>query len=80
MTLKRFRPKATPRLELLDATMDCYVKWRAESRAVADSYRNWRFAADGKRRVAFDRYVAALDREEDAACGYRRVVERTHTA
>ena len=28
--------------------------------------------------AAFNRYVAALDREEQAACGYRRLVEHPH--
>jgi hypothetical protein len=49
-------------------------------RLVAESYRTWRFAADSERGVAFDRYFAALDREEDVAGGYRRVVERAHAA
>lgn len=78
MKLKRPRRRTAARLELLDAMMDSYVNWRTESRAVAESYRRWRFADGGDRSVAFDRYVAALNREEDAACGYRRVVERAH--
>ncbi len=78
MKLKRSHHKGSGRLELLDATMDSYVHWRRESRAVAESYRNWSFAAGSERRVAFDRYVAALDREERAACGHRRVVEHAY--
>ena len=80
MKLKRSRRRGAGRLELLDAMMDSYLNWRAESRAAAESYRTWRFAADSERGVAFDRYVAALDREEDAAGGYRRVVEGAHAA
>ena len=80
MNLKRPRPLGTRSLEFLDASMDSYLKWRAESRAVADSYRNWRSAADTESGVAFDQYCAALDREEHAACGYRRVVERARAA
>jgi hypothetical protein len=77
MNLKRrSRPRA-PRLEFLDALMDSYLHWRDESRAVAESYRAWRFAPRPHRDVAFDEYLAALDREEHAACGYRRVVEQT---
>jgi hypothetical protein len=76
MKLKRSHRKGAGGLELLDATMDSYMHWRRESREVADSYRNWRFAATTDREIAFDRYVAALDREERAACGYRRVLER----
>ena len=78
MNLKRaLRPRA-PRLELLDVLMDSYLRWRDESRAVAESYRNWRSAPRRCRDVAFDEYLAALDREEHAACGYRRLVDRAH--
>ena len=77
MKLKRPPRTRGARLELLDALMDSYLRWRDESRAVADSYRNWRSAPRRSRDVAFDEYLAALDREEHAACGYRRVVERT---
>ena len=78
MKLKRSPTRGTDRLDLLDATMDSYVKWRDESRAVAESYRIWSLAAGREREAAFDRYVEAVDREERAACGYRRVVERAH--
>jgi hypothetical protein len=78
MNLKRAPRDRSPRLELLDALMDSYVQWRDESRAVAESYRDWHSAAAPHRDAAFDDYLAALDREEDAACDYRRNVEQTH--
>jgi hypothetical protein len=78
MNLKRAPRDRRPRLELLDALMDSYVQWRDESRAVAESYRDWHAAAASDRDAAFDGYFAALDREEDAACDYRRVVEQAH--
>jgi len=78
MNLKRPTRYRQRRLELLDMLEDSYVQWRDESRAVAESYRTWHSAAGSERDVAFDRYVAALDREEHAACGYRRVVERAY--
>jgi hypothetical protein len=78
MNLKRPPRYGKSRLELLDTLMDGYVQWRDESRAVAESYRTWHSAASSERDVAFDRHVAALDREEHAACGYRRVVEQAH--
>jgi hypothetical protein len=62
-------------LELLDAQLESYANWRAESLTVAESYHDWRQAADGQRTVAFARYVAALDREELAAVDYRRATE-----
>jgi hypothetical protein len=78
MKLKRPPSTGADRLEHLDATMDSYLKWRDESRAVAESYRMWSLAAGQERDAAFDRYVEAVDREEQAARGYRRVVERAH--
>lgn len=66
------------RLALLDTVMDSYVRWRDESRSVQESYRQWQTAGREERSDAFDRYVTALDREEHAAHGYRRVVEQTH--
>jgi hypothetical protein len=44
MNLKRTNRTPGARLELLDALMDSYLHWRDESRAVAESYRNWRSA------------------------------------
>jgi hypothetical protein len=67
--------RGADRLDLLDATMESYVNWRDESRAVAECYRTWSLAVGRERDAAFDRYVAALDREEHAACGYRRLVD-----
>ena len=46
----------------------------------AESYRNWRSATRPDREGAFDEYLAALDREERAAGGYRRAVEQTQRA
>ena len=80
MNLRRPPRTRVPRLELLDALMDSYLHWRDASRAVADSYRTWRSARGPGRDVAFDEYLAALDREEQAAGGYRRAVEQTQAA
>jgi hypothetical protein len=75
MILKR-TSSATARLGLLDSQIDSYVLWRDQSRAVADSYRNWSAASGSERGIAFEHYRAALDREEQAAHDYRQVVER----
>jgi hypothetical protein len=80
MNLKRAPRTHVARLERLDTQMDSYLHWRDESRAVAESYRKWRSASRLGRDGAFDEYLAALDREEHAACGYRRVVEQTQGA
>lgn len=65
-----------PRRELIDAVMDGYVTWREESAAVEAAYRSWRHSTSHDRDFAFDGYVAALDREEDAAAKYHRLIER----
>jgi hypothetical protein len=80
MNLKRTPRNRKARLDLLDPLMDSYVRWREESRAAAESYRNWRSATRSGRDVAFEEYVAALNREEHAAHSYRRVVEQTQAA
>ena len=70
----------TPLAKLIDSVMDGYVTWREESAAVEAAYRSWRGAAPGDRAAAFDDYFAALDREEDAASEYRRLVELAEVA
>ncbi len=80
MNLKRSPHRAPAPVEHLDAVLSGYINWRDKSRAVAESYRSWSSADDGDRDLAFDRYVAALDREENAARGYRRLLEVAHTA
>jgi hypothetical protein len=78
MKLRRPIRRVDRRLELLDAQMESYVNWRTETRFVAESYRKWRSARGYERAVAFERYVAALDREELAAGDYRRATELVH--
>lgn len=78
MTLRRPTRRVDRRLELLDAQLESYMNWRTETRFVAESYRKWRRAPTYQRAVAFERYVAALDREELAAGDYRRATELVH--
>jgi hypothetical protein len=75
MNLKRRPRESASHLEFPDALIDNYVSWRDESRAVAETYRAWNAAGLGERSVAFARYAAALQREEDAASDWRRAVE-----
>jgi hypothetical protein len=77
MYFRRPRRRDSNRLEFLDAMMDSYVQWRDANRAVAETYHRWTLAARGERGPAFDRYAAALNREEDAAHCYRRLIEGT---
>jgi hypothetical protein len=64
-----------PSRQLIDAVMDSYVTWREESAAVNAAYQSWTKAAPDERALAFDHYLASLDREEGAASYYRRLVE-----
>jgi hypothetical protein len=65
---------------LLDAVIESYVTWREESAAVNETYRRWTHAVPNERAIAFGDYAAALDREEDAATEYRRLVEELGAA
>lgn len=76
MKLKNFSGRTVNDSQLLDALMDGYVSWREESDAVSKSYRTWSRAMRDERSLAYAAYVAALDREERAACTYRSLVER----
>jgi hypothetical protein len=75
MTLKRFHRRSARRLDFLDALMDSYMNWRDHSRAVEHSYRRWADSTGGDRLVAYDQYLTALDREEEAAYGYKYTLE-----
>lgn len=77
MKLKNFPRSTVKDSQLVDALVDGYVSWREESDAVGESYRTWTRAVGDERRLAYAAYVAALDREERAACTYRRLVEQT---
>jgi hypothetical protein len=71
---------AGPTSDLIDAVMDGYVSWRERSAAVAAAYDTWRRASPAQRTIAFEHYHAALDREEEAAAEYRRLVELAEAA
>ena len=71
---------AMPMSDLIDAVMDGYVTWREKSAAVEAAYHTWRRAPANHRAIAFEHYFAALDREEDAASEYRRLVELAEAA
>jgi hypothetical protein len=66
-----------PSQELIDAVMDAYITWREQSAGVDASYRAWGSCPTQQRATAYAEYVAALDREEESAEEYRRLVERT---
>ena len=68
------------RRQYVDDMMDDYVSWREACAAVAVSYQNWKCSDGPAQKLAFSVYVAALDREEQAATAYQRAVAQVATA
>lgn len=60
--------------------MDDYVSWRDACAVVAVSYEHWKCSDRSNKKLAFSVYVAALDREEQAAAAYQRAVAQVATA
>ena len=60
----------------VDNMMDAYVGWHEACRLVNDAYSSWSSATGLRARVAFLRYMAALDAEERAAGVYAGTVRR----
>jgi hypothetical protein len=60
----------------LDDLVDDYVSWREACAGVSAAYDNWKCAAPEDQRLAFSEYVAALNREEEAAAVYQQAIER----
>jgi hypothetical protein len=52
---------------LADEFLESYVLWRESCEAVTTSYGWWRTCDATQRGLAFESYLAALDREEIAA-------------
>jgi hypothetical protein len=52
---------------LADEFLESYVSWRESCEAVTTSYQWWETCDPGQRGLAFETYLAALDREEIAA-------------
>ena len=63
------KPKPSPRsLEsIVDELLDSYLRWREACEDVHTAYDSWRTCQPQQRRLGFDWYRAALDREEEAA-------------
>jgi hypothetical protein len=66
-------------ITLVDGLIAAYVTWRTECSAVTRSYRRLSACDRGDRDALFRRYVAALDREEQAATSYRRLLDELMT-
>ena len=59
---------------LVDGLIDAYVDWRVACDRVNEAYRSWALEMGPGNRVAFGRYMAALDGEEYAAEVYAALV------
>jgi len=68
------------RSEIVDEMIDDYVSWREACGAVAVSYETWRCSDRPDEKLAFSVYVAALDREEQAAAAYHRALAQVAAA
>lgn len=73
-------PLGGRRRQYVDDMMDDYVSWRDACAAVAVSYEYWKCSDRTDEKLAFSVYVAALDREEQAAAAYQRAVVQVATA
>jgi hypothetical protein len=60
----------------IDELVERYISWCDESYAVRTAYQQWSNSGRGERRLAYAGYVAALDREEQAARAYAGHVDR----
>lgn len=60
----------------VDKMLDAYVDWHEACLLVSDGYRNWSSATGPDVTAAFAGYMGALDREEQAAEVYARLVRR----
>jgi hypothetical protein len=63
---------------LVDKLMEAYVSWREACLDVSDAHRSWATETGIGATVAFDRYMAALDREESAAEDYAYLSRRAN--
>jgi hypothetical protein len=61
--------------QLVDRLIELYVAWREESRSVRLAYELWADADRGEGKLAYAGYLAALDREQQAARVYAEQIE-----
>ena len=75
MRLRRLSRSARERA-LVEEAVAAYSQWRQECAAVRSAYCGWVGARSAHKRIAFDDYHAALDREERAAAHYAQQIGR----
>ena len=72
----RARKPAWPMTNPADEALAYYLDWRADARAAAEAYAQWREAPDSEHATRFSAYTAALDQEEGAALQYAHAIDR----
>jgi hypothetical protein len=60
----------------IDALLERYVDWRERCIEARGAYQRWLDCARGRRCLEYAGYLAALDREEQAARAYADQVKR----
>jgi hypothetical protein len=78
--MQHVAPEESPAdlIALVDELIAAYVTWRTECSAVRRSYGVWS-ACDRHDDALFGVYAATLDREEQSAATYRRLLEQITT-
>ena len=80
MQLKTFFRNTTRETKPVSSLEAGYASWRQASDRVAEAYRSWTATPRGERFLAHAGYLAALEREEDAARAYQKLVEQLRGA
>ena len=60
----------------IDELLECYLAWREACCAVRLAYQRWLDSTRAEGGLAYASYVAALDREEQAARSYADHIQR----
>lgn len=76
MQLRTLFGSPAGKAQLASAQEASYASWREASDRVAETYRSWTAASRGERFLAHAAYMAALEREERAACAYQELVDQ----
>jgi hypothetical protein len=61
---------SAPGRRSIDALLELYVSWREACQAVRQAYGEWGESDHSQRTLTYAGYLAALDREEQAASAY----------
>ena len=75
--MRHSAPEAFPGQQpIVNELLLAYIEWREESAEVWDAYRWWAMAPAEDAVCSYAAYLAAVDREEEAAKTYAELIER----